>query len=525
MGLYELYKLKEYGVFPDAPEITKPKVAKSSIRKSRCKINKTIVKSGKRKGTPIKKYQETYYVPMAWIGIIELRQNQVYANQTDPKGIANDTTYSFHGFEKDIPTKLGNVTVSVDMTVKQKYGGDFIREAGREALRYLKDNGMIPQDLYIDSIDVNPEYRELFEMYRDNMVENMKSGLIEVTVNGYFEYLVPATGKKIKWSGYDYRSVEEFIDAVTQASEEKMVEFSELYDSEMDAYNEMMAEREALNRFAPEVIRIDFGEGSFEIKRFENWGDRYSWYSPYSEGFRVSEAGISFSSSVRITEEADETAGGYREGVGNIRYLVSVNNGIIDNNTNINYNEWQPNSMDAEGWERNFEAQTGSLDDAIATASNFVRETYDEWKAYVQSARDYQERSRGRGLKRETVNANEWVYYDSDSPDYVDPDVVYKSKKNGGNGMNSYELSKLKQHGMIEKSKVKKYASMDYMGMGIERIVEEYEYLDNMYHEVVESGKYELSDNEATYYHKLEYACEELLGLIRDYADYLEHYE
>ena len=107
----------------------------------------------------------------------------------------------------------------------------------------------------------------------------------------------------------------------------------------------------------------------------------------------------------------------------------------------------------------------------------------------------------------------------------MDPDEEYKSKKNGGNGMNSYELSKLKQHGMIEKSKVKKYASMDYMGMGIERIVEEYEYLDNMYHEVVESGKYELSDNEATYYHKLEYACEELLGLIRDYADYLEHYE
>ena len=97
MGLYELYKLKEYGVFPDAPEITKSKVAKSKVRKSRCMENKTIVKSGKRKGTPIKKYQETYYVPMAWIGIIEMRQTDTYVNQTDPRGVANDTTYTFKG--------------------------------------------------------------------------------------------------------------------------------------------------------------------------------------------------------------------------------------------------------------------------------------------------------------------------------------------------------------------------------------------------------------------------------------------
>ena len=525
MGLFEYEKLKQHGLIPDAPEITKSRTPASKVRKSRCKVNKAIVKGGKRKGTPIKKYQETYYVPMAWIGIIEMRQTDTYVNQTDPRGVANDTTYTFKGYEDGIPTKLGDVNVSITMIVKQKYGGDYIHDASMEAMQYLKDNGMIPKDMYIDTME-GTEYMELFQMYRDNMIANMASGLVEVRVDGTFTYSVPATGKKVSWEGHEYRSVEDFIDAVTQASEEKMVAFSELYDSEMDRYNAEQAEREALNRIAPETIRIDFGEGSFEIKRYVSNRGGYSWQSPYSEGFRVSEEGISFSSSVRIKEEVDETAGGYREGVGNIRYLVFVNNEIIDNNTNINYDKWQPNAMDAEGWERNFGAETGSLDDAIATASNFVRETYDEWKAYVQSVRDYQERSRGRGLKRETVNANEWVYYDSDSPDYVDPDVVYKSKKNKDvTNMNGFEYQKLKQYGMIEKSKVKKYAGMDYMGMGFEDIAEGYEYLDNLYHDVVESGEYELSDDEPTLYHRLEDMCNDLFALIYDYADYLERRE
>lgn len=525
MGLFEYEKLKQHGLIPDAPEITKSRTPASKVRKSRCKVNKTIVKGGKRMGTPIRKYQETYYVPMAWIGIIELRQTSVNRGNSDPRGISNDTTYTFNGFERDIPTKLGNVTVSITMYVKQVYGGEFIREAGREALRYLKENGMIPKDMYIDTIEEIPEYRELFEQYRDNMIENMKSGVMEVCVDGGFTYTVPATGKNISWEGYEYRSVEEFIDAVTQASEEKMNEFSQLFDDEMERYNAKIAEKEALNRVAPETIRIDFGGDSFEIYRHDSARGGFTWYSPYSEGYNVSEEGVSFSSSVRINEEVDDSAGGYREGVGNVRYHVYVYNAIIDNNTRIG-GQWEPNTMDAEGWERNFEAETGSLDDAIATASNFVRETYDEWKAYVQSARDYQERSRGRGLKRETVNANEWIYYDSDSPDYVDPDVVYKSKRKNRDvtDMNGFELNKLKQHGMIEKSKVKKFASMNYMSMDIEKLVEDYEHLDNLYHEVVDSGAYELSDNEPRLYHAVESAIDDAIEAIRDYIDYLEHY-
>lgn len=524
MGLFEYEKLKQHGLIPDAPEITKSRTPASKVRKSRCKVNKTIVKGGKRMGMPIRKYQETYYVPMAWIGIIELRQTEVYANQTDSKGIANDTTYTFKGYGDNIPTKLGDVNVIITMYVKQKYGGDFIREAGREALRYLKENGMIPQDVYSDTIDATPEYRELYEQYRDNMYDNMRYGVMEVTVEGSFEYSVPATGKKVRWSGYDYHSVEEFIDAVTQASEQKMTEFSQIFDDEMERYNTEMAEKEALNRVAPEVIRIDFGAGSFDIKRNDWFPDYYYWTGATS----VYEDGIKFRPEVTIKEELDETAGGYREGVGNLRYIVSVENSIRDENTQRSYSSYMPNSLAPENWTREFGAQTGSLDDAIATASNFVRETYDEFMAYVASARDYQERSRGRGLKRETYNANEWVYYDSDSPDYVDSDdVVYKSKRKNKDvtGMNGFEYQKLKQHGMIEKSKVKKYAGMDYMGMGFEMIAEGYEYLDNLYHDIVESGEYELSDDEPTLYHRLEDMCNDLFGLIYTYADYLERRE
>ena len=525
MGLYQYEKLKQYGFIPDAPEITKSKVAKSKVRKSRCMENRTIVKSGKRMGTPIKKYQETYYVPMAWIGIIEMRQTDVYANQTDPKGINNDTKYTFKGYEDGIPTKLGDVNVSITMIVRQKYGGEYLDEAGRETMQYLKENGMIPKDADIVSIHNTP-YEEIFDQYRGNMIENMRYGVMEVRVDGTFTYSVPATGKKVSWEGHEYRSVEDFIDAVTQASEQKMNQFSQLFDDEMERYNAEIAEKEALNRIAPETIMIDFGAGSFEIKRYESsWGG-YFWQAPYSEGFRVHEEGVYFSSSVKIKEEIDETAGGYREGVGNVRYHVYVYNGIIDHNTNINEDPWQPNKLDSDGWERNFEAETGSLDDAIATASNFVRETYDEWKAYVQSARDYQERSRGRGLKRETVNANEWIYYDSDSPDYVDPDVVYKSKRKNKDviDMNGYEYQKLKQHGMIEKSKVMKYAGMNYMSMDIDKLVKDYEHLDNLYHEVVDSGNFELSDNEPRLYHAVESAIDDAIEAIRDYIDHLEHY-
>ena len=204
---------------------------------------------------------------------------------------------------------------------------------------------------------------------------------------------------------------------------------------------------------------------------------------------------------------------------------MQVTNTISDNNTKVG-DTYRPNDLYADSWEREFTAQTGSLDDAIATASNFVRESYDEFRAYVQSVRDYQERSRGRGLKRETVNANEWVYYDSDSPDYVDPDVVYKSKRKNRDvtDMNGYEYQKLKQHGMIEKSKVKKYAGMNYMSMDIEKLVNDYEHLDNLYHEVVDSGAYELSDNEPRLYHAVESAIDDAIEAIRDYIDHLEHY-
>ena len=233
MGLYQYEKLKQHGLIPDAPEITKSRAPASKVRKSRCKVNKTIVKGGKRMGTPIRKYQETYYVPMAWIGIIELRQTDVYANQTDRKGLHNDTTYTFKGFEQNIPTKLGDVDVSVTMYVKQEYGGEYLDDAGRETMRYLKENGMVPSDADIVSI-INTPYGELYEQYRANMIENMRYGVMEVNVYGSFEYKVPATGKTVKWEGYDYRSVEEFIDAVTQASEEKMTEFSQVFDDEME---------------------------------------------------------------------------------------------------------------------------------------------------------------------------------------------------------------------------------------------------------------------------------------------------
>lgn len=474
-------------------------------------------------GMPIRKYQETYYVPMAWIGIIELRQTEVYANQTDSKGINNDTTYTFKGYEQNIPTKLGDVDVSITMYVKQKYGGEYLDEAGRETMRYLKENGMIPSDADIVSIHNTP-YEEIFDQYRDNMFENMRYGVMEVTVEGSFEYSVPATGKTVKWRGYDYHSVEEFIDAVTQASEQKMTEFSQIFDDEMERYNAEVAEKEALNRQAPEVIRIDFGAGSFDLRRNDWLPDNYYW----TGATNITEDNIRFHPQVTIEEEIDETAGGYREGAGNLRYLVTVRNTIIDENTQMGYDRYRPNDLSPDLWNRVFEAQTGNLDDAIATISNFVRETYDEFKAYVASVRDYQERSRGRGLKRETVNANEWVYYDSDSPDYVDSDdVVYKSKRKNKDvtGMNSFEYQKLKQHGMIEKSKVKKYAGMDYMGMGFEMIAEGYEYLDNLYHDIVESGEYELSDDEPTLYHRLEDMCNDLFALIYDYADYLERRE
>lgn len=491
MGLFEYEKLKQHGLIPDAPEITKSRTPASKVRKSRCKVNKTIVKGGKRMGTPIRKYQETYYVPMAWIGIIELRQTDVYANQTDSKGLHNDTTYTFKGYEANIPTKLGDVTVNITMQVRQKYGGEYLDEAGREAMQYLKDNGMIPKHADIVSIH-NTSYEEIFEQYRDNMIENMRYGVMEVEVGGGFTYTVPATGKKISWEGHEYRSVEEFIDAVTQASEEKMNQFSQLFDDEMERYNAEMAEREALNRQAPEEIRIDFGAGSFNLPRSEHWQHYYYW----ANALEVNDDNVKLHSYVQISEQLDETAGGYREGAGNLRYIVKVSNTIIDENTQLGDSFYKPNDLSAEFWNREFTAETGNLDDAIATASNFVRETYDEFKAYVASARDYQERSRGRGLKRETYNANEWVYYDSDSPDYVDPDVVYKSK-------------------------VKKYAGNNHMGMDIEPLMSEYDNLDYLYHEVVDSGEYELDENEARLYHEVDDAIESALKAIYDYAQYL----
>lgn len=71
-----------------------------------------------------------------------------------------------------------------------------------------------------------------------------------------------------------------------------------------------------------------------------------------------------------------------------------------------------------EGVKLEYDYESGDLQDVIYHTEDALREMCIEWQSYVDSARNYIENKRGRGLKPEMLLENSWVYDETEGDYY-----------------------------------------------------------------------------------------------------------
>ena len=368
-----------------------------SIKKSRRPnkgMTKSIVRKGIRKASPIKKYEDMYYVPISYFGLIEMRKNE------------NSSWNEYRGWAtKDSPN--GPIDCTVWMRISQVGSGD----------SYRYDDFVIDgfKEHFPEYADVNiwedKDARMEYEDYRKVIAENM-AGVMSVEIEGGFSFSIIRDNDKreiLSQSSVDkgmfFSSVDEFIQWVSDESAtawgDAMVNYSEFNEKVIDC---------------PDVIRIDVPEGEFLLKKEYN----YLWEGSY----RTSDDNIYFDSKIRLEGMKQER---YKTDSPIGYYVAKVVNEIDDTNEHKYGDEYgYGNSEGDTNWFRIFDLENMSLEGIIASMNNAVMETYNEYRAYVESTRNYVKVSRGRGSKADIINENEWVYYPTDAMDYGPaPDYEY----------------------------------------------------------------------------------------------------
>ena len=351
-------------------------------------MTKSIVRKGIRKASPIKKYEDMYYVPISYFGLIEMRKS------------GSSSWNEYRGWAtKDSPN--GPIDCTVWMRISQVgsdydsfgYDKDFVREGFKEHFPEYADV----------NIWENEEAYMAYEDYKKVIAENM-AGVRSVEIEGGFSFSIERDNDRREVlsessveKGMFFQSVDEFIQWVSDESAtawgDAMVSYSE--------FNEKVIE-------SPDVIRIDVPEGEYLLKKQYN----YLWEGSY----RASDDSIYFDSKISLEGMKQER---YKSDSPVGYYVAKVVNEIDDKNEHKYGDEFgSGNNVGDTNWFRTFDFENVSLEGIIASMNNAVMETYNEYRAYVESERNYVEVARGRGRKADTINENEWIYYPSDAVDY-----------------------------------------------------------------------------------------------------------
>ena len=376
------------------------------MRKSASDRRVFVVKDGVRKARSIRKFQDTYYVGLAYVGLAELS----FIDEENGHSSEYDRVRRrYKGFaSKDTPIGTVNATVWLRIetfVMNEDYG------------RYRADRAEWHPEDYPEI-----ENKGNISLWSENM-----AGMTEVNVEGEIKYWYQdrngnsQTLYEKEEEGY---AVEDVLDALTKDSEEAWGEVTIAIGDIQEANAQY--EQQAVQY--PSTITVSAPEGpiTLEMKKYGN--------TPYEGNWTASqlyeEEGIECSFNIGIYAIVIDEEGNYTDESWDFRngksfyqvdrnsnveyYAVRVEGTIVDTNTQVEYNRGM--NARADAWSRVFDREGAeTLEGAIAIAESNIAEVYQEFKDYVASQRNYVLEHNGTGYRNTTVNTEPWDYNYGDS--------------------------------------------------------------------------------------------------------------
>lgn len=358
-------------------------------------------KMKKTKKSQIKKFEKTYTIPVAYIGLVDIEKYDEY------HGTSNDTheeRYSYRGgmdFKTSVGT--GHVGVYMDVRISRDYR-NYRMESKYFEMRERFD--LNPSDVEAETYLQNAELRN----------ENMGDGAYQsVTVSGGLRYeLNTEKGHRDIYSRDSPRtqSVEDFLDWVTTKSNEAWGEVTiAVSDLEMELEEFRQAEESLPSTF---TVSTAMGDIQFTVSEYYDRG-----YTPTNYP-SMTEDNINLKVSCSIVPVVDYDADWGSDvyatnssirnrSITPASYEVRCKGTITDNNTQV-----EPSRREMEhgdSWTRDFGHQGAlQLEDAKQILVQNIDELVEEWNAYRASARNYVEVRNGPGYRRTTENTESWDY-------------------------------------------------------------------------------------------------------------------
>ena len=373
-----------------------------------------VVKNGIRKARSIKKFQDSYHVGLAYVGLMELTLGDT-SGQSWPT--SNSVVRDYRG-TLDVDTVAGPVTVQVSMRVSQE---TLTEGYGRQQANHA---------FYYD------EYDDVEDYISDNMslwAENM-AGTTIVTCNysiRYDLYDETSGGDKVLFSARDegYLSVEDCLDAITAKSEEAWGDVT----IALNDYADMLQEYNSQKVAFPDTISLSIPNGdTFTVSMKENgnwWGEKTLFDSDNKIQCELKAIfhAVYLKDDGRYSDAYSD--GGYYSSysyntprdVPVEYYGVRVIGTIKDWNTQTSSFIKDPYVHD--GWTRDFSGEGAeTLEGAIAIAESNIAEVYREYLDYIASDRQYETVGHGKGRRRTVESVNDWAYNYGDSDDDMEYD-------------------------------------------------------------------------------------------------------
>ena len=382
-------------------------------------------KKTKTEKSKVKKYDSTYRVPLAYVGLLEMNEDPRESN-----GDFNKTYRGKMGFQTDV----GQGTVRTSMYIrgdKDAPYSDYDPKAEEMYNRFKTD----PTDVEAETYYQNYKLRE----------ENAKD-FLSISVSGFLTYEIETPkGKRTPYEAKSpsFRSVEDYLAWVESSSQDA---WSDVTIAVNDLRGELaeFAQGEAT---LPSDIVIDTGtalgtvklEIDSAIRSYDT--DQYINDPGYLAGKSMTEQNVTVEILCGILPIQNPDAQGFGRGGGRTAdwtsdvknrtfvpssYQVVCIGTIVDENTQISARRNNPKQ---ETWVRDFGYQGAlALDDAKQILVQNIQEVMQEWNEYVASERVYEEHGHGVGYARTTDQMSPWDYNFGDTLDDANYDE-YQSRE------------------------------------------------------------------------------------------------
>ena len=388
------------------------------ITKGRIVNSIKVVDRGIRKAHSIRKFQDSYYVGIAYVGLMQLEKGVDESGVTCWRGNAIvENPISDIEVYITIYNKIVNRTENY---VKQKYHQT---EEG-----YYRNS-----DDWEDRTHYSPED---IEMWRDNM-DGISESFFKFDMYYYADETTGRKGRLEKIfsykTDYDYYSIEDVLDAISRKSEDAWGEVNIYLNDNAQTYQNIRDTEklypQTLSVSLPtgETLTLKMGGGDYYSSSMGNWHGAKSFvqdkiYADVDVYIRAvtSNAEGEFSDSDYYFERYKDSYSVNRDDSFEY-YAVDVKGTITDGNTQVNAE--RSGYERKESWDRNFTGQgSQTLEGAIAIAESNIAEVYQEWTEFVDSVRNYVKVGHGQGYRRTVENTEPWDYNFGDTREDINYD-------------------------------------------------------------------------------------------------------